>query len=86
MNQYVFRMFEEALRDVSQPSGRNLKKYSRLSIGRSYIDFLLDKDDYEKAASVCEQVLGEHIFFWYVPKEYYKIKRLFKINNLPIFG
>ncbi|XP_065557779.1 vacuolar protein sorting-associated protein 41 homolog isoform X2 [Artemia franciscana] len=57
-------MFEEALSDVSQPSGRNLKKYSRLSIGRSYIDFLLDKDDYEKAASVCEQVLGKDKILW----------------------
>ena len=57
------KKYEEAIQAVSGVQGRELKIHSLLQVGRTYLDFLLTKGDYDVAARLCVNILGK---FYYI--------------------
>ena len=47
---------------VTGPQARELKCYSVLQVGRTYLDFLLSKGEFQMAARLCVKILGLYIF------------------------
>ena len=43
---------------VTGPQSRELKCYTLLQVGRTYLDFLLAKGDFPVAARLCVNILG----------------------------
>lgn len=46
---------------VTGPQARELKCHSQLQVGRTYLDHLLDKGEFEKAARLCVNILGSFL-------------------------
>lgn len=51
-----YQLYEQALEAV-----KDSQKYTILEVGRSYIDYLLSKEEYEKAGELCLKILGKLI-------------------------
>lgn len=58
MNLFDYRKYEEAMQAVTGPQSRELKSYTLLQVGRTYLDFLLAKGDFPVAARLCVNILG----------------------------
>ncbi len=43
---------------VTGPQARELKCHSLLQVGRTYLDFLLAKGEFQTAARLCVNILG----------------------------
>lgn len=52
------RKYEEAMQAVTGPQARELKFHSLLQVGRAYLDFLLAKGEFQVAARLCVNILG----------------------------
>ena len=52
------RKYEEAMQAVTGPQSRELKCHSLLQVGRTYVDYLLARGDYDVAARLCVNILG----------------------------
>lgn len=52
------RKYEEAMQAVTGPQARELKCHSLLQVGRTYLDFLLAKGEFQTAARLCVNILG----------------------------
>lgn len=52
------RKYEEAMQAVTGPQARELKCHTLLQVGRTYLDFLLAKGDFQTAARLCVNILG----------------------------
>ena len=55
----IYRKYEEAMQAVTGPQARELKCHSMLQVGRTYLDHLLGRGDYEVAARLCVNILGK---------------------------
>lgn len=53
-----YRKYEEAMQAVTGPQARELKCHSLLQVGRTYLDFLLAKGEFQTAARLCVNILG----------------------------
>lgn len=45
---------------VTGPQARELKCHSVLQVGRTYLDFLLSKGEFQMAAKLCVKILGSY--------------------------
>jgi len=65
-NDFFFNLnskYEEAMQAVTGPNARELKCHSLLQVGRTYLDFLLTKGEFQAAARLCVNILGIDFFF-----------------------
>lgn len=60
----LIRKYEEAMEAVTGTQARELKCYSALQVGRTYLDFLLSKGEFQKAARLCVNILGLYLNFF----------------------
>ena len=79
---------------VTGPNARELKCHSLLQVGRTYLDFLLTKGEFQAAARLCVNILGIDFFFYYFEKSLissFIIKAKKRVSgkrkclNLPVF-
>lgn len=63
---------------VTGPNARELKCHSLLQVGRTYLDFLLAKGEFQSAASLCVKILGikKYLFNYYQLIEKYLMKNV----------
>jgi len=70
--------YEEAMQAVTGPQSRELKCYTLLQVGRTYLDFLLAKGDFPVAARLCVNILGKDKLLW--EEEVFKFARLHQLR------
>ncbi|KAG8230747.1 hypothetical protein J437_LFUL010246 [Ladona fulva] len=57
--------YEMAMEAVSEAFGVNKpKRYTMLSVGRSYLDHLLAEEEFAKAGELCQKILGQDKNLW----------------------
>lgn len=61
---FYYRKYEEALEAVTGPQARELKCYTVLQVGRTYLDFLLSNGEFQMAAQLCVKILGWSIYHY----------------------
>ncbi|XP_038045222.1 LOW QUALITY PROTEIN: vacuolar protein sorting-associated protein 41 homolog [Patiria miniata] len=55
--------FEEALAET-KAHAKTLHRHKVLDVGRAYLNHLIAEGEYDKAASMCEPILGKHKDLW----------------------
>ncbi|XP_046655188.1 vacuolar protein sorting-associated protein 41 homolog [Daphnia pulicaria] len=70
--------YEEAMEAVTGPQARELKCHSVLQVGRTYLDFLLSKGEFQMAAKLCVKILGKEKNLW--EEEVFKFARLHQLR------
>ncbi|XP_022090770.1 vacuolar protein sorting-associated protein 41 homolog [Acanthaster planci] len=56
-------MFEEALAET-KAHAKTLQRHKVLDVGRAYLNHLIAGGEFDKAASMCEPILGKHKELW----------------------
>lgn len=70
-----YQLYDQALEAV-----KDSQKYTVLEVGRSYIDYLLSKEEYDKAGELCLKILGKDKKLW--EEEVYKFARIHQLKAI----
>ncbi|XP_006824071.2 vacuolar protein sorting-associated protein 41 homolog [Saccoglossus kowalevskii] len=71
--------FEEALA-IAEANSRSLKKHDILEIGKTYLNHLLDEEEYDQAARMCVKILGKNKDLW--ESEVYKFAKIQQLKSI----
>lgn len=71
--------YEEAMNLVTTKC-RYLRRNSALVVGKKYVDFLLNRKEYTKAAELCSNILGDDKALW--EKEVFKFARNHQLRTI----
>ncbi|XP_054269430.1 vacuolar protein sorting-associated protein 41 homolog [Macrosteles quadrilineatus] len=71
--------FEEAMVAV-ESNEKEVQRYTKLSIGQAYLDHLLLLEEYEKAAQLCQNILGTNKRLW--EEEVFKFARVHQLRTV----
>ncbi|CAG5117731.1 unnamed protein product, partial [Candidula unifasciata] len=69
--------YEEAMAAASEHS-KELKTHSYFAIGRAYLDYLLEEQEYEEAGRLCVKILGKKKESW--EEEIYKFAKIHQLK------
>ncbi|XP_059501806.1 vacuolar protein sorting-associated protein 41 homolog [Stegostoma tigrinum] len=73
------KKYEEAMM-AAEISQKNIKRHNILDIGRAYVNYLVDKGDYNGAARKCQKILGKNMDLW--ENEVYRFKKIGQLKAI----
>lgn len=70
--------YEIAMEAVAQTENRQTRRYTLLQVGQSYLKYLLDNKEFEKAGQLCQKILGTEKRLW--EEEVFKFARIHQLR------